>query len=159
MITREDLVQYNDMVEYINDLKKKTERYKATIISLEDKIRTIEEGETVKDSVRGGDGGIQTFRIEGFPSKEYREKKNKLLLTKINLENANAIIEDEQHKLSEKINEIEMYIATIDDNKIKRIISMRMEGKNWNQIADKVGRNATEDSVRMLFNRFVEKNS
>lgn len=159
MITREDLVQYNDMVEYINDLKKKTERYKATIISLEDKIRTIEEGETVKDSVRGGDGGIQTFRIEGFPSKEYREKKNKLLLTKINLENANAIIEDEQHKLSEKINEIEMYISTIDDNKIKRIISMRMEGKNWNQIADKVGRNATEDSVRMLFNRFVEKNS
>lgn len=159
MITREDLVQYNDMVEYINDLKKKAERYKTSIISLEDKIRTIEEGETVKDSVRGGDGGIQTFRIEGFPSKEYREKKNRLLLTKINLENANAIIEDEQHKLSEKINEIEMYIATIDDNKIKRIISMRMEGKNWNQIADKVGRNATEDSVRMLFNRFVEKNS
>lgn len=159
MITREDLVQYNDMVEYINDLKKKTERYKATIISLEDKIRTIEEGETVKDSVRGGDGGIQTFRIEGFPSKEYREKKNRLLLTKINLENANAIIEDEQHKLSEKISEIEAYIATIDDNKIKRIISMRMEGYNWNQIADKVGRNATEDSVRMLFNRFVEKNS
>lgn len=158
MISREDILQYSDTVEYLNDLKRRKAKYISDIHKLETRLLEIENGSTVKDSVRGGDGGIQTFKIEGVPSKEYSEKRTKLYMTKIHLENAQSVIDEEEQALAEKVLEIEQFLATIEDKKVKRIITLRMKGSTWNEIADVIGRNATEDSVRMLFNRFVEKN-
>lgn len=159
MITRKDLLQYSDTVEYLNSVKDRKEKYKIQIDKLTNRIKEIEEGEIVKDSVKGGAGGLQTYKIEGFPSKEYQERKTRLLLTRMNYEKAQSIVDEQEKLLSEKVAEIEGYISTIEDSKIKCIVSMRMQGDSWNRIADVIGKNATEDSVRMLFNRFVEKNS
>ncbi len=152
-------MQYDDTVEYLNSVKERKAKYESQIEKLTKRIKEIEDGEIVKDSVKGGAGGIQTYKIEGFPSRDYQERKTRLLLTRLKLEEVQCLIEEQEQILAEKVAEIEQFVAQIDDTRIKNIVTMRMQGKSWNQIADVIGKNATEDSVRMLFNRFVEKNS
>ena len=54
-------------------------------------------------------------------------------------------------------NEIEKWMNTIPA-RMQRIIRMRyFEGKFWKEIAVQMGRNATADSVRMEFERFLAK--
>lgn len=56
---------------------------------------------------------------------------------------------------SRKINE---YIAQIDDVQLRRIMYLRfIEHKTWLQVANAIGGNNTEDSVRKRANRYVRK--
>ena len=55
MVTKEVLSQYSDLQEEIKEVRLKIER-------LEKDISKIEAGETVVDSVSGGNGGKQHFR-------------------------------------------------------------------------------------------------
>ena len=63
MVSKEVLVQYIDLQE---EQKEVTER----ISKLEKQIDKIESDGAVVDKVRGGLGGIQSFKIEGFPYPE-----------------------------------------------------------------------------------------
>ena len=54
MVTKEVLSQYSDLQEEVKEVRLKIER-------LERDIGKIEAGETVVDSVCGGDGGKQHF--------------------------------------------------------------------------------------------------
>lgn len=65
------------------------------------------------------------------------------------------LLEDD---LLEKTNEVEQFIANVDDSRMRRIINLRfLENKTWIQIAHIIGGN-TESSVKMAFQRFIEKN-
>lgn len=144
MVTKEVLSQYSDLQEEIKEVRLKIER-------LERDIDRIEEGEMVIDSVTGGNGGKQHFKIEGVPFPEYSRKKTLLYARKATLQ----LLEDD---LLEKTNEVEQFIAGIDDSRIRRIINLRfLENKTWNQVADYIGGGNTEDSVRKSFTRFLEK--
>ena len=60
--------------------------------------------------------------------------------------------------LLQKTNEVEGFIASIDDSRMRRIINLRfIENLSWNKVADHIGGGNTEDSIRMAFNRFMEK--
>nr|DAO83789.1 MAG TPA: Protein of unknown function (DUF722) [Caudoviricetes sp.] len=143
MVTKEVLSQYSDLQEEIKEVRLKIER-------LERDINRIEDGEMVADSVAGGNGGKQHFKIEGVPFPEYSRKKTLLYARKATLQ----LLEDD---LLEKTNEVEEFIASIDDSRMRRIINLRfLENKTWNQVADYIGGN-TEDSVRKSFTRFLEK--
>ncbi|WMI80917.1 DUF1492 domain-containing protein [Anaerotignum sp. MB30-C6] len=145
---KELLDQYVDLQDEIKDLKRRINKIKAQIERLES------EG-TVLDSVRGSrkDGTIGSIRIEGFPLPHYDEKLSQLYRYKAQLEKA----EQQAVKL---VNEIEIYINSIEDCRMRRIVRYRFIDKlSWNQVADRMGGNNTEDSIRKAVTRFLDKNS
>ena len=139
------LIQYIDLKKEIQDIEQRIERLSTK------RDRIIEQG-NVLDAVKGGDGGLQTFHIEGFPLAEYEETK--YLLNK-NI----RVLEERKRKAAEQVVEVEKYISTITDSRMRRMITYRyIEGKSWNQVAKQMGGRATGDSVRMELKRFLKNN-
>ena len=143
-ISKEVLIQYSDLQKECKEVREKIEK-------LEKQIEKIESDGNVIDKVRGGDGGLQSFKIEGFPYPEYSRKKTLLYARK-------ATLSELEMELLETLNEVETFIASVKDSHMRRIISLRVvDGLSWNKVADCIGGGNTEDSIRMSFNRFMEK--
>lgn len=144
MISKEILIQYSDLQEEVKEVRERIDK-------TEKQIAKIEDGGNVIDSVSGGDGGIQHFKIEGFPYPEYSRKKTLLYARKATL----ASLEME---LMESLNQVEEFIASVDNSRMRRIITLRViDNLSWLKVAERVGGKSTADSVRMEFNRFMEK--
>lgn len=142
MVTKEVLSQYIDLQEEIKEVQQKIKK-------LESDIRKIESDGNVVDSVSGGCGGTEHFRIEGFPYPEYSRKQTLLYSRKATLQ----LLEDD---LLQKNNEVEEFIASVQDSRIRRIINLRfIEKLSWNKVADRIGGGNTEDSVRKAFDRYM----
>ena len=143
MISKEILIQYSDLQEEVKEVRERIEK-------TEKQISKIEDDGNVVDSVCGGDGGIQHFKIEGFPYPEYSRKKTLLYARKATL----ASLELE---LMETLNQVEEFIKSVDDSRMRRIITLRfVDNLSWNKVADRIGGNNTEDSVKKAFYRFME---
>lgn len=143
-ISKEILVQYSDLQQECKEVREKIEK-------LEKQIDRIEKDGNVIDKVRGGDGGLQSFKIEGFPYPEYSRKKTLLYARK-------ATLSELEMELLETLNEVETFIASVKDSHMRRIISLRVvDGLSWNKVADYIGGGNTEGSVKMAFQRFMEK--
>ena len=143
-ISKEILIQYSDLQQECKEVREKIEK-------LEKQIAKIESDGAVVDKVRGGDGGIQSCKIEGFPYPEYSRKKTLLYARK-------ATLSELEMELLETLNEVEEFIASISDSHIRRIVNLRVvDNLSWNKVADRIGGGNTEDSVRMAFNRFIEQ--
>lgn len=145
-VTKDILVQYSDLKEEIKDIRKR-------IQTLKDSISKLEQEGSVIDSVKGGSGGMQSFKIEGFPYPEYTRKRTAL--------NARAaILQDMEIELLELTNNVEEYIQNLDDARMRRLLTFRfIDELNYVQVAHKMTRTnrvATADSVRMEINRFFE---
>lgn len=141
---RKLLMQYSDLVHEREELKTKIQK-------LETEIEKIRKEGAVVDKVRGGEGGLQSFKIEGFPYPEYGKKKALLEARK-------DILSELDLKIMENINEIELFISKINDSHVRRIINLRIiEKQSWLKIAEKIGGGNTEDSVKKIFYRFIEK--
>lgn len=142
MVTKEVLSQYIDLQEEIKEVRQK-------IRKLESDIEKIEKEGNVVDSVSGGSGGTQHFRIEGFPYPDYSRKRTLLYSRKATLQ----LLEDD---LLQKNNEVEEFIASVQDSRMRRIINLRfIEKLPWNIVAGRIGGGNTEDSVRKAFERFM----
>lgn len=143
-ISKEILIQYADLQQECKEVREKIEK-------LEAQIEKIENEGNVIDKVRGGEGGLQSFRIEGFPYPEYSRKKTLLYARK-------ATLSELEMELLETLNQVETFISSVKDSHMRRIISLRVvDGLSWNKVADRIGGGNTEDSIRMSFNRFMEK--
>ena len=141
-ISKEILIQYSDLQQECKEVREKIEK-------LERQIAKIEADGAVVDKVRGGLGGLQSFKIEGFPYPEYSRKKTLLYARK-------ATLSELEMELLETLNEVEEFIASISDSHIRRIVNLRIiDGLSWNEVARKIGGN-TEDSVKKAFYRFME---
>lgn len=144
MISKEILIQYSDLQEEVKEVRERIDK-------TEKQIAKIEEEGNVVDSVSGGNGGTQHFKIEGFPYPEYSRKKTLLYARKETL----ASLEME---LLETLNQVEEFIASIEDSRMRRIINFRFIDKlSWLQVANRLDSNSTADGVRMEFNRFMEQ--
>ena len=131
------LVQYADLQQEVIEIREKVEK-------LEQQIDKIESEGAVIDKVMGGEGGLQPFKVEGFPYPEYSRKKTLLYARK-------ATLSELELELLEILNEVESFISNI-----RRIVSLRViDGLSWNKVALKMGGGNTEDSVRKAFDRFV----
>lgn len=141
-ISKEILIQYADLQQECAEVREKIEK-------LEQQIAKIEEGGAVIDKVMGGEGGLQPFKIEGFPYPEYTRKKSLLFMRK-------ATLTGLEMELLETLNQVEEFITSVSDSHIRRIINLRViEGLSWNQVAMRIGGN-TEDSVKKAFYRFMD---
>lgn len=143
MISKDILKQYSDLQKEIVEVRQRIE-------TTEKQIQQIEEEGTVFDTVRGGMGGTQHFKIEGVPYPEFSRKKSILYSRKATLASLEA-------EIAETLNKVEEFISGISDSRMRRIITMRyIENKTWNQIADQIGGGNTEGSIKMAFQRFMD---
>ena len=140
MITKKDLKKIDYLHHEIDYIKKKIADYKPAKV--------------VRDSTRGSSAQFpyteHTMTIEGMENKKdyLTEYYDKLYRFKF--------------KLQEEIKRIETDIEEIEDSKIRQIIRYRYFDKmTWNEVADELSKEndkiMSEDSVRMLLNRFLEE--
>lgn len=142
-------MEKNVLKQYIS-LKKEIEDINIRIQKLQAKLKAINEMGNVKDAVKGGAGGLQTFHVEGFPVAE--EDETKYLLQK-NI----RILEERKAKAAELVVEVESYINTIDDSRMRRMITYRyIDNMPWLKVAKKMGREYTEESCRKQIERFLK---
>ena len=100
---KEALIQYCDVKQEYDDIRTRRDTLKRDIERME------KEQISVIDSVTGGNGGIQHYKIEGYPYPEYSRKRT-LLIARDNQLQVYEI------KLLEITNEVdELYGDTKDD--------------------------------------------
>lgn len=141
MVSRSVLTQYRDLRKELQEIRKR-------IVETNDELSKIESEGAVRDSVKGGIGGVQTFRIEGFPTEEYSRRKS-LLYSRIEQEKALEI------RVDELILQVNEFISTINDSTVRRIMVMRyVDGMNFDEIGKRMG--YEQSSIRKKLNRYID---
>ena len=136
--------------QYIN-LQKEIKEISGRIARLEQKIKRINEEGNVRYAVKGGSGGQQTFHIEGFPVAE--EDETKYLLRK-NI----RLLEERKAKAAEQVIEVEKYISSIDDSRMRRMVTLRyIDDLPWWKVESRMGKGYTEDSCRKQMERYLKE--
>lgn len=134
------LSDYIDACELIKETEediKKLKRKKKTIIQT-----------NVKGSNPNFPYEEKHFRIEGMKF-SYADD--------INLRSEEKILEERKGNAERVKIQVESELNSIPV-RMQRIIKAKyFEGLSWQQVADRLGRKATADSVRMEFERFFEK--
>lgn len=121
--TKENMLQYDN-------LKRELEKIENEIMDTEMSIEKLLEEGTVCDKVIGGLGGIQGFKIEGLPVKEY-ERRKKILRKKYD-----RLVEKE-NDLLELTESIQMFIDSIRNSRDRQIFTMIcFDGKTQQQVAE-----------------------
>lgn len=140
-----------NILEQYEDMKKEYEDTERRIRQTTEELSKYDAKYQVQDSVTGGMGGTQHFKIKGFPYPEYQRKRTLLMSRKLRLE---ALKE----KLDLKLDEVEQYIDTIEDSRKRLILKLRyVDGLQWREVAKKLGPGNNEDSVRIEIDRFLKK--
>lgn len=116
------LKQYRYLEKELRDLDRRISRTKK-------QLESIEKSGTTKDSVNGGEGGIQHFVIEGVPVRDYTLKKTRLILQLNQYQNDEAELTELTQSVLDFINSIE--------NARDRLICKYyyLDGKSQQQIA------------------------
>lgn len=135
------LEEYIDACEVI----KETE---AEIRKLEDK-KSITANETVSGSNPEFPYNPQHFKVQGITYSYEDDRK---------IRDKKEILKKKKEKAEELKLQVEVWMISIPF-RMQRIIKYRIfEDMTWQQVADRMGRNSTEESVRKEFQRFFEKN-
>ena len=146
MITKDILSQYTCLL-------KEHEQVQTSIERLEKRINKMEDEGTVIDSVKGGYGGIQRFVIEGYPNDDIARQRGILRVRKAHLEQLDDMIQL-------KINEIESFMNSVSNSRIRLIIRLRyINGLQWEEVARQMGGGNTEDTCRKMLDRYLERES
>lgn len=141
-MTKSILEQYIDLKREVEELEKRIEKYQKKV----DKINS--EG-NVKDAVKGGFGGIQTFHIDGFPAADEEEI---MYLIRKNI----RILKERKMQVREMLLSVEEYISQIDDSRMRRMITYRyIDGFTWWKVAQNMGKSYTEESCKKQMERFL----
>lgn len=124
-LTKDIILQYQSMRKELEIAKKDFERTE------DDLARLVAEG-TVCDKVKGGYGGEQGFKIEGFPIVEF-ERRRKILENK-----RNRLIKKE-NDLEEIVEKIEVFIDKIPISRDRRIFkAIYIERMSQQEIANEL---------------------
>lgn len=146
-MNKEILIQYSDLQQEIKYLSKRIDKLKNE--------RIKQEALKKHDMVRGSSHDFpyveRNVHIEGMTDK-----------TALSL---NYTINRELHKLEERYenlmevtNDVLDFIDSIEDSHMRLIITYRfIENYSWGEVADAIGGGNTEGSVKMAFQRFIEK--
>lgn len=125
MVSKEQLIQYKS-------LKSEIEKMKIDIKKTEDSIENLVREGVVEDKVYGGLGGIQGFKIEGFPIAIYEKRRN-LLRKKVDR------LSSKENELLELVENMETLVDNIPVSRDRVIFrALYFEGKTQQQIADEL---------------------
>ena len=155
-VTKDLLDQYFDLKQEEIEVNRQIDVILSHIDSCEAQIYELER-ETVLDKVYGGYGGNQGFTIEGYDERDLAILRKRLISQKDRLTERLQHKQELKDNISINILEIDKFMNTISDSVVRRIIYWRyIEHMTWNRVADKIGGNNTEDSVKKIFYRFME---
>ena len=105
---------------------------------------------------------IQTNVDGSNPDFPYERKRFKIQGVAFNYEDDKSLriyrktLEERKRKAEELKLQVEQWMNTIP-NRMQRIIRYKIfEGMTWEQVAQKIGRKATADSVRKEFEKFLK---
>lgn len=151
MLSKEILIQYTDLQQEIKYLSKRIDELKNEQVKCEAKKKR----DVVKASSRKFPYVEHNVHIEGMTN-----DKEAIVNSKIN----SAIRKEEEklrlryENLLEVTNDVLDFIESIEDSRMRMIITYRIiENYSWSKVADAMGGGNTEDGVRMMFNRFLDK--
>lgn len=140
------LEQYTDLQAEERNLVRRIQSLDAQLLNME------MSGYMVADSVtcgRKGKKSLGTRIIKGFPYPEYNRKRELIKTYKMQLELADA-------KLLELLVQVEEYVESIQDARIRRIMRHRyIDGLSWVKVAYRMGGRHTADSCRNAHDRFL----
>lgn len=120
--SKEIMIQYSDIQEELKQMR-------IDIQKTEDDIAKLLEEGTVQDKVKGGLGGLQGFKIEGFPVTAF-EKRKRILRSKMDR------LADRENDLLEMTESIELFIDNIPVSRDRRIFkAIYFENKTQQQVA------------------------
>lgn len=139
---KEILNQYIDACELVRETEE-------DIRKLRERRQRIEQ-----DSVRGSmpefPYAAKNFHVEGLPYSEIR--------TPGQLDREEKLLEERKVQAETAKQQVEEWMQTIP-LRMQRIVRMKIfEQKTWEQVATRIGRRATGESVKKEFQRFFEKN-
>lgn len=122
------------------------------ITETEEEIRNLRKKEIVHDKVAGSNPEFpyqpKGFHISGI---------NEIYLDSQKLKKEIALLEERKRHAEKLKMEIDKWMKTIPA-RMQRIVRMKyFEGKTWDEVAIKLGKMATPDSIRMEFERFLQK--
>lgn len=131
-------------------VKKEREYIADKVMALERQIDRMEKsGYSVKDTVRGGEGNMHHYTIEGFPYSDYSRRKTLLRVRRQQLI-------DRDEKLAELETQVEKFLNDVPDSRMRQMIAYRyIENMSWLQVADRMGGNNTADGCRKMVDRFI----
>lgn len=125
MVSKELMSQYKS-------IKSEIEKMKIDIKKTEDSIANLVREGVVEDKVYGGLGGIQGFKIEGFPLAIYEKRRN-LLQKKVDRLSA------KENELLELVENMETLVDSIPVSRDRVIFrALYFDGKTQQQIADEL---------------------
>lgn len=140
-LNKEILNEYVDACELIKETEK-------DIARLQRRKQTIVTG-NVKGSMHDFPYAETHFKVAGAA---YTYSDDKQLRTE------EKLLEERKAKAEELKTEVEAWMNTIP-MRMQRIIKYKFfEGMSWEQVAAGIGKQATGDSVRIEFQRFMRKN-
>lgn len=145
------LIQYCDLLEERKDIRKRIDKVKK-------EINDIEKEGAVFDTVRGGDGGIQRFCIEGFPHPQYDKKKRILRQYERKLEECDE-------KIWETTLRAEEYIESVEKSEMRSILRLYIiDNLTAREVADRMNSvypkrrvKYTDENIKKRIQRFFEK--
>ena len=131
-------------------VRKEREYIAEKVMTLERQIDRMEQsGYNVKDTVRGGEGNMHHYTIEGFPYESYSRQKTLLRVRRQQLI-------DRDEKLAELETQVEKFLNDVPDSRMRQMIAYRyIENMSWVQVADRMGGNNTADGCRKMVDRFL----
>lgn len=131
-------------------VRKEREYIAEKVMTLERQIDRMEQsGYNVKDTVRGGEGNMHHYTIEGFPYSDYSRWKTLLRVRRQQLI-------DRDEKLAELETQVEKFLNDVPDSRMRQMIAYRyIENMSWLQVADRMGGNNTADGCRKMVDRFL----
>ncbi|MBQ8640421.1 MAG: hypothetical protein IJ468_14855 [Lachnospiraceae bacterium] len=149
MEIKEVLVQYADLIQEAEELRKRIEKTQYEI----DRIVSGKNG--VVDVVQGTTNDIRyapcLITIRGADSVGYYRKKRNLIRYRMQLENL-------EQRVLEQLTLAQEYIEKIPDSRMRRIMTYRyMDNLKWYQIAQRIGGKCTWDSIRKEHDRYLER--
>lgn len=133
------LEQYIDACALVKEAEAELEKIR--------RVKKQQEQDAVKGSSHDFPYTMQTYRIEGLAYTSMQEPGTEERLEEVSKERLRKVARIKQ--------DVEMWINTIPV-RMQRIIRYRLfQGMTWEQVAIRVGRGATGDSVRMEYVRFM----
>lgn len=138
--TKEIMIQYSDMQEEIKQMR-------IDIQKTEDDIAKLLEEGTVQDKVMGGLGGLQGFKIEGFPVTAF-ERRKKILRNKMDR------LTEKENDLLEMTECIEIFIDNIPVSRDRRVFkAIYFENKTQQQVAKEL--HIDRSLVSKIISRYI----
>ena len=138
-MTVDKLEQYRALVDEIKDLEQRKRKASRRVNII------------VSDTVRGSSDTwpycARTVKITGVAAKHVRSAQR-----------IDQMRRRRQMAARELLSEIETFLGTVDDARIRRMIDLHyVQGKTWRQVASRVyGSPTYEDAARKAIKRFLE---